>query len=112
MCDPSSTAPLAAPLRPVDGGVVVAVFCSPGAVRTAVIGLHGGALKVKVKAPAEGGKANVALLELLAATFGVAASALTLLSGPQSRNKRVLVRGVGVGEAVAALEANLDWAGP
>jgi len=91
---------------------MVAVFCQPGAVRTAVIGMHGGALKVKVKAPAEGGRANEALLDLLAGTFGVPRSSARLLSGPQSRNKRVHILGVSPEEAAAALGASLDWAGP
>lgn len=88
------------------------MFCSPGAVRTAVIGLHGGALKVKVKAPAEGGRANEALLDLLAGTVGVPRSSATLLSGPQSRNKRVHILGVTPEQAAAALSPGLDSAGP
>lgn len=91
---------------------MVAVFCSPGAARSAVVGMHGGALKVKVKAPAEGGRANEALLDLLAGTVGVPRSSATLLSGAQSRNKRVHILGVSPEEAAAALGGCLDSAGP
>ncbi|HEU5002785.1 MAG TPA: DUF167 domain-containing protein [Actinomycetota bacterium] len=106
----------ASPFQAVADGVVVAVFCQPGAVRTAVIGMHAGAVKVKVKAPPEGGKANDALLELLAERLGVPRSSATLLSGSQSRNKRVHVLGRSPEEAAAALGASvdsgLDWPQP
>ena len=92
-----------AAVREVDGGVEVSVFCQPAAARSAVIGMHGGAVKVKVKAPAHGGKANEALLELLAGALGVAPRSLSLVSGQQSRNKRILAEGVEAQKAVRGL---------
>lgn len=90
-------------VRPVAGGVELVVFCQPKAARTALVGMHGGALKAKVKAPPLEGRANDALLRLLAEALGVAPGALALESGEHSRNKRVRVAGVGQAAAVAAL---------
>jgi len=90
-------------VREVDGGVELSVFCQPAAARSAVIGMHGGAVKVKVKAPSHGGKANEALLELLAGALGVPPRSLSLVSGQQSRNKRIRAEGVELPEAAGKL---------
>jgi uncharacterized protein (TIGR00251 family) len=78
--------------------VVVHVHVQPGAGRTAVVGRHGDAVKVRVAAPPEGGRANDACVKLLADTFGVPASAVTLVSGPSSRIKRFRLDDVDVAE--------------
>jgi uncharacterized protein (TIGR00251 family) len=98
---------LSAAVREVAGGVELFVFCQPRAARTALIGLHGGALKVKVKAPPVEGKANEAVLGLLAETLGVPGGRLTLMSGEQSRNKRIRVDGLDASSAKAAILASL-----
>jgi uncharacterized protein (TIGR00251 family) len=69
--------------------------------------MHGGALKAKVKAPPVEGKANQALLDLLAGALGVPRGRLTLVSGEQSRNKRVRVDGVDATTALGAIMAAL-----
>ena len=71
-----------------DGSIVLFVHAQPGAGRTAVVGRHGQALKVKVAAPPEGGRANDAVVKLLAESFGVAASNVELVAGESSRSKR------------------------
>ena len=99
---------LRAAVREVPGGVELSVFCQPKAARSALIGMHSGALKAKVKAPAVEGKANRALLDLLAGALGVPRSRLTLVSGEQSRNKRIRVEGVDAESALAAILGALD----
>ncbi|MBM4048590.1 MAG: DUF167 domain-containing protein [Planctomycetes bacterium] len=84
--------------REVSGGVVFLVRVQPGARRDAVLGEHAGALKVSVCAAPDRGKANKAVLALLAEGLGVAKSALALVSGETSREKRVFVEGVGVAQ--------------
>ncbi|HEY4937625.1 MAG TPA: DUF167 family protein [Actinomycetota bacterium] len=98
---------LSAAVRDVPGGVELSVFCQPKAARSALIGMHGGALKAKVKAPPVEGKANQALLDLLAGALGVPRGRLTLVSGEQSRNKRVRVDGVDATTALGAIMAAL-----
>ena len=62
-----------------------------GASRTAILGVHAGALKLSVTAAAERGRANHAVLVLLGKTLGVPPSALELLSGTTTPDKTVLV---------------------
>ena len=71
-----------------DVDIVLRVHVQPGAGRTEVVGRHGDALKVRVAAPPEGGRANQAVGQLLATTLGVAPSNVTLVSGSTSRSKR------------------------
>jgi len=70
------------------GEIVLRVHVQPGAGRTAVVGRHGDALKLRVGAPPEGGRANEAVAALLATTFGVPAATVQLVSGASSRTKR------------------------
>jgi uncharacterized protein (TIGR00251 family) len=79
-----------------DGVVVLRVHAQPGAGRSAVTGRHGAAVKVRVAAPPERGRANEACRELLAETFGVPPTAITLVSGDSSRLKRFRIEGVDV----------------
>jgi uncharacterized protein (TIGR00251 family) len=81
-----------------DDGVVLRLHVQPGAGRTAVVGRHGDALKVRVAAPPEGGRANEAVTALMATTFGVKGDQVELVSGESSRSKRVKLSGVDVDE--------------
>ena len=71
----------------------VAVHVQPGARNTLIVGLHGGALKVKIAAPASESRANAELVAFLAETLGVARSAVVLRHGAASRRKVVEVTG-------------------
>lgn len=86
-----------------EGDVVLRLHVQPGAGRTAVAGKHGDALKVRVAAPPEGGRANEAVIALVAETLGVGKDAVTLTSGESSRSKRVKISGVGPDDAVRLL---------
>ncbi len=50
-----------------------------------------GSLTVKMKAPAQDGKANAYLIDFLAKQFGVAKSAITLVSGFTNPHKRLAI---------------------
>jgi hypothetical protein len=67
---------------------------SPGAARSAVVGRYGNAWKVRVAAVPEDGKANDAVVELVARSTGVARDRVTLVSGFASRDKIVELDGV------------------
>ena len=90
-------------LRESDGGVVVAVIAKPGAKKDDIVGLHASALKVAVTAAPEKGKANKAFAKLLAKRLGVPASAITVVSGEVSRNKKVRVSGLRANDIVERL---------
>ena len=87
-----------------DGGVVIDVHVQPGGSRDEVVGRHGDALKVKVSAPPEGGKANAAMCRLLADAFDVPASSVAVTSGAKSRRKRVRIEGIDPGFASGRLD--------
>jgi uncharacterized protein (TIGR00251 family) len=95
-----------------EGSVLVRLHVQPGAGRSAVVGRHGDALKIRVAAPPAGGRANEAVLELLAAALGVKASDLELVGGAASRSKRVRVTGVEPDDVRKRLENAIGNAGP
>ena len=68
---------------------------SPGATRAGVVGRHGDAWKVRVAAAPEGGRANDAVVRLLAETLAVPREAVTLVSGHAGRDKIVELAGIG-----------------
>ncbi|MBM4155489.1 MAG: YggU family protein [Lentisphaerae bacterium] len=76
------------------GGVVLSLHVAPRAKRTEVAGLHGAALKVRLAAPPVDDRANRELLRFVAGRLGVPNSAVDLVSGQTSREKRVAVAGV------------------
>lgn len=67
---------------------------TPGARRSGVTGRYGNAWKVSVAAAPDDGKANAAVLELLAETLGVSRTSLELVTGSTSRDKVVALQGL------------------
>lgn len=79
-------------------GLRLAVKVQPGGRQTALAGLvelgEGKvALKVQLTAPPADGKANAALVALLAKQFGLAKRSVEILHGQSNRQKLVLLRG-------------------
>jgi uncharacterized protein (TIGR00251 family) len=77
---------------------------SPGARTTELVGRQGEAWKVRVAAPPERGRANDAVLKLLADRLGVARGELTLVSGASGRDKVVELQGLSAEEVDRRLE--------
>ena len=71
---------------------------APGAARAGVVGRHGEAWKVRVAAPAEAGRANDAVVRLLAETLSLPRTSVTLVSGHGARDKIVELAGLDPGE--------------
>jgi uncharacterized protein len=67
---------------------VLEVHAQPGARRTAIVGEHGGRLKVAVNAPPLEGRANEALIELLSEKLALPRRAVILEAGSTGRDKR------------------------
>ena len=78
-------------LHATGAGTHLDVFVQPRAARVGIAGVHGRALKLKVRAPAQDDKANRAVLEWLAQALGVPVRSLEIVSGHKSRSKRILV---------------------
>lgn len=87
------------------------VHLVPGAKRAGVAGVHGDSLKVAVVEPPERGRANRALLRLLAEALGVPRSAVEIVGGRATRRKRVRVSGVDAGTLSSRIEAVLSRVG-
>jgi uncharacterized protein (TIGR00251 family) len=77
-----------------DGAVIFSVRVQPRASKDEIAGEMGGALKVRLRAPAVEDRANEALVEFLAELLKTSRSAVRILSGERSRTKRIEIRGV------------------
>jgi hypothetical protein len=93
------------PVTEGEEGCIFRVRVLPRSRRDEVVGLHGDALKIRLMAPPVEGKANRALQEFLAGRLGVSRSAVEILSGHASRQKRVRVTGVSAAAIRALLNA-------
>ena len=78
-------------MRAARDGVVLDVSVVPAAARTEPVGLHDGALRVRLAAPPVEGRANDALLGWLAAELHCPRRAVTLLRGASARRKQVAI---------------------
>ena len=74
-------------------GLKFNIYVQPRSSRNQVMGLHGDALKVKIKAPPVEGAANKMCIAVLAKALKIPKSAIEIVSGQASRAKRVQVRG-------------------
>ena len=89
MAKPGADFPAAAEIRALaDSNGRLAVRVTPGA-RDEALAIDGGKLLARVRAIPDSGKANIAVLALVAKALGVAPSRLELLRGATSREKLV-----------------------
>jgi len=80
-------------------GAVIRVHVQPKSRREQIVGMHGDRIKLAVTEPPDKGKANDAVLRLIAATLNVATSSVELLRGSTSRQKDLLVRQLSADDA-------------
>ena len=77
-----------------DGAIFFAVRVVPRASKSEIVGGHDDDLKVRIALPSVDGAANAELIRLLSKTFGVAGSAVEILSGQASKTKQIKISGV------------------
>src|SRR5258708_3569351 len=77
-----------------EGAVSFLVRVQPRASRDEIAGEIGGAVKVRLQAPAVEDRANEALVEFLAQLLKTSRTAVRILSGERSRRKRIEILGV------------------
>ena len=99
---------MSGPFQTIDRGVRVRLRLTPRAGRNAVDGVDRDAagrhrIRIRVTAVAEKGRANAAMIKLLAKAWAVPAGSISVTAGATDRNKTVLV----AGEA-AALQRRLE----
>ncbi len=90
-------------LEPHAEGTILPVRAHPGARKNEVRGEHEGMLKVSVSQAPEKGKANKAIVEVLARALGLRKSQIELISGETASKKRFLLRGITPAEAEARI---------
>jgi len=84
---------------------VLRLRVSSGASRSELVGPYGDGWKVRVSAPAEDGRANDAVLRLIADTLDVPRRSVTLVSGHGARDKLVSLGGLDADELERRLSA-------
>jgi uncharacterized protein (TIGR00251 family) len=75
----------------------------PNAKQSKVVGEHGGAIKVKLRAPAVEGKANATLRSFLAEELKISERSILLERGQKSREKLIRIEGLSEGEVRSRL---------
>ena len=75
-------------------GCVLKCWIQPRSSRSAVIGIHGDALKIALTAPPVDGKANKELIKFLAKYFKLPKGGIQIIAGDSSRSKTILVSGL------------------
>ncbi len=71
--------------------LTLTVYVQPNARSTEVVGFHGGALKLRVAAPAVENKANAALIDFLHQWFKLPANHIKIKLGARGRQKVVMI---------------------
>jgi uncharacterized protein (TIGR00251 family) len=86
-------------------GVLLNVRLTPRAARDSIDGLKDGVIQARVRAVPADGRANKALVELVAQEIGVPKSTVSVASGQTSRLKTLLISG----DAKALELRVIDW---
>jgi uncharacterized protein (TIGR00251 family) len=74
-----------------ESGVTIPLRVQPKASSDRIAGEHAGSLKVSVTAPPERGRANAAVIRLLAKKLNVSKNCITVIAGENSRRKKIHV---------------------
>ncbi len=97
-------------VRQSDEGAMFSVKVVPGSSRTAVAGVLGGMLKVKVAAPAQKGRANKCLIEFLAGELGVKGNRISIVSRLTSPVKQMQISDISALSLIERLQRLADSA--
>jgi len=73
--------------------LTLSLHVQPNARRSAIAGLHGDALKIRIAAPAVDNKANAVLIEFLSESLGIPKSAIVIRRGTSGRHKVLEIYG-------------------
>ena len=86
-------------------GTVIKVKVIPRSSRTEILGKENDIYRMKLTDPPVEGKANKAVIELLAEKLGVPKREIEIVSGKTGRLKTIRIRGLAAGEVAQALKA-------
>jgi uncharacterized protein (TIGR00251 family) len=91
------------PIEPTVSGDRLRVQAVPRASRSEIAGRHGDAIRIRLSAVPEHGRANQELIRFLAEQVQVPRSKIRLLTGATSRIKVLSITGVGIEQVQAGL---------
>ena len=91
-------------LEETSAGIMLPVKAQPGTRRNDVVGEHAGSLKVAVTQAPEKGRANEAIIEVLAERLDLKRSQFSLVSGATSSLKKFKMAGVALDELRQRIE--------
>ena len=94
----------------LDGAVMLEVDVQPGAKRQGILGFNEwrGRLTVAVRAEAQKGKANNAVLHVLSTSLQIPKAQLQIVAGATSRSKKVRIENVSADALIQLLEPHLE----
>lgn len=81
----------------------IKVYVQPRASKTAIDGMHGDAVRVRISAPPVDNAANEALVALVASRLGIAKRQVRIVAGAASRSKVIELQGISAETAMACL---------
>lgn len=85
-------------IRETGSGIEVALHVQPRARRNEIVGLHNGALKLKISAPPVDDAANRAVIEFFASLLDMPKSRLSIVSGTKSREKVLMIESLSLSD--------------
>ena len=91
-----------------DGRSLLAVYVQPRSSRTGIIGIHDQTLKIALTAPPVDDAANKILIIFLSSFFKIPRKQVILHKGQQSRQKQIILEGLGFEAVMARIKAVID----
>ncbi len=91
-------------VSPMEKAVTISVKLQPRSSRNQVVGREGDIYRIKVTAPPVDGKANAALVKLLAKKLGIPPKKIDILSGQTSRLKTIRIQDLSLPDVSARLD--------
>ena len=88
-----------------DATASLKIRVQPKASKNEILGFRGDTLRVRVTAPPEGGRANDAVVSLLATTLRLARSRVKIIRGHASRDKLVVIEALDAADLSRLLDA-------
>lgn len=80
--------------RKMEGGIVLPVRVQPSSSKEGIMGVHAGHLKVAVNAPPDRGRANKAVIKVLAKWLKVKSANIYLIHGEKTKDKEVFLKNI------------------
>jgi len=87
-----------------DNGVLLSITARPKSSRNAITGVHANRLKIAITEAPEKGKANTAIVKLLARALGIARRQIQLHSGATSTRKQFLITEIKVDGLISRMK--------